>query len=148
MDDADTVGGVERAEDGEPDPGGLGVGQRPAPGECGLQRLALDQLHDDPGKFAVEEYVVNRHGRRMVDLGGGPGLVRQPPHGPPPLLVLRIPGQTGLLDGDVPLFPLALLIASPPHRAVRPGADPLDEPVTPTDQTSVGRVFAVFTHGT
>jgi len=88
---------------------------------------------------------VNGDGGRMVDPGRGPRLVRQPLHGPPPLLVPRIPGQPGLLDGDVPLV---LLVVSPPHRAARPGPDPLDEPVPRTDQASVGREFAVFTHGT
>lgn len=88
---------------------------------------------------------MNGDGRRVVDLRRGPRLVRQPAHGPPPLLFLGIPGHPGLLDGDEPIV---LLVASPPHRATRPRPDPFDKSVPSTDQTSAGRVFAVFTHGT
>lgn len=81
----------------------------------------------------------------MIDPRGGTGLVREAVHHPPPFLVLGVLAQPEFLDGDVPSLPL---VESPPHGAVGPGPDPPDKPVTPIDQTSVGRVFAAFAHGT
>lgn len=88
--DPDGVRGVQRADDREPDARGVGGLEGPAL-QYVVQRLAPDQLHDDPGQSVLDDHGVDGDGGRMVDPCGGAGLAVQTMGRPLVGVVRRIP---------------------------------------------------------
>ncbi|MDQ0775064.1 hypothetical protein QF026_003530 [Streptomyces aurantiacus] len=128
--DALGVRGLQGAHHGQSDPRRLGGRERAAPQHL-VERLATDQLHDDPRQSVLHDHVVDRDGAGVVDARGGPRLTLQPVVRALVGRVPRIAGQPGLLDRDVPLHEF---VRGLPHGAHAARTDALGQPVAATDQ--------------
>ena len=95
VDDPGPVGGLERVQQAEPEPGGPLRGQRPAGADQLLQGRGRDQLHDDEVLTAVMGDVVDGDHPGVAEPGGRPGLPRHPR---PQALPLGRPDPTGQVD--------------------------------------------------
>ena len=122
MDHADRVSGREGIQRLRRDPRDALGGQR-ATLHRGAQRLAVDQLHDEPAGLGID--VVHRRDVRVVHACRGAGLAREP------LALARLVGalqRGGLdqLDRDVAPQDRVVDAIDPPHAA---GADLRDHAI-------------------
>lgn len=123
------VRGGQRAQHGQADTGRLPRVEG-ALAEPVAQRLAADQLHDDPRAAVLHHHVVHGDDGGMVDGGGGAGLAPHPLVDGLPLLLAQLVGYPGLLDGH---FAVDDLVPGPPDGAHAAVSEPGQQAVTAAD---------------
>ncbi len=130
--DALAVRGAQHVEHGEPDLGGAArLQQAVLPDDLG-ERLALDELHDDPGPVVLLDHVEHGHGAGVADPRDRLGLAQRPGDQPPLLLLVDVRREAELLDGDRTAEGLVL---GPPHRPHAAAAEHVSQPVPPGEET-------------
>lgn len=132
--DALAVRRAQHVEDGEPDLGGPPRRQRAVLADRLGERLALDQLHDDPRAVVLVDHVVDGHRAVVADPCDRLGLT-QGARDQPALLVLVDRGrEPQFLDRD---RAAERLVVGAPDRTHAASAEHLTEPVAPREETTV-----------
>lgn len=124
------MGGHQRVEDGEADPGRL-AGVQGAFLEAVAERRAAHQLHDDPRLAVLDGHIVDGHDGGVVDPGGGPRLALHALVHRAVLALAEVFRYARFLDGHLAVDDL---VVGPPHRAHTAVPEPGEQPVAPADQ--------------
>ncbi len=154
VDDALPVGGLEGAEQREPDVGGALRRQRAVGAHDLRQRAGLDELHDEVGRALLLHDVVDGDGARVVEPGGGPRLAAgalaqdvlvalgQPGREGTSLTATSRPSSSSSARQTVPMPPTP----SGDEEAVAPSDEPLGRgvhgtclPAAPAESSAAGR---------
>ncbi|ESU46197.1 hypothetical protein P376_5825 [Streptomyces sp. HCCB10043] len=128
--DADRVGGRQRVEDREADPGRL-AGVQGAFLEAVAERRAAHQLHDDPRLAVLDHHVVDGDDGGVVDPGCGPRLAPHALVHGAVFALAEVVRYARLLHGHLAVDDL---VVGPPDRAHPAVPEPRDQPVAPADQ--------------